>query len=188
MPDENRRLNEKDTMKVKDLTVFDEKDPEQHVIKLLYGLGRVIGCRGGEYTNFLVSQILHGEFTEDHDWNGYSWFAINGMTDKTHKLSVHNPHVRKTKSILRFPILNDGERTNDVGGSIDRYLKKQGQGQDRFFCHPMTTEQKERYLKRGGLLGVEFDGTKPMSISHIKKLFKKGAEMLGLEVSDIILL
>ena len=60
MPDENRRLNEKDTMKVKDLTVFDEKDPEQHIMKLLYGLGRVIGCRGGEYTNFLVSQILRG--------------------------------------------------------------------------------------------------------------------------------
>ena len=84
--------------------------------------------------------------------------------------------------------MNDGERTNDVGGSIERYLKKQGQGHDRFFCHPMTEEQKERYLKRGGLPGVEFDGTKPMSVSHINKLFKKGAEMLGLEVSDIILL
>ena len=52
MPDENRRLNENDAKKVKDLSVFDENDPEQHIMKLLFGLGCVIGCRGGEYTNF----------------------------------------------------------------------------------------------------------------------------------------
>ena len=84
--------------------------------------------------------------------------------------------------------MNDGKRTNNVSGSIERYLKKQEQGQDRFFCHSMSAEQKERYLKRGGLPGVKFDETKPMSVSHINKLFKKGAEMLGLEVSVIILL
>ena len=183
MPDVNRRLNEKDAMKVKDLTIFDENNPEQHCMKLLYGLGRVIGCRGGEYTNFLISQILHGDFAENHEWHGHSWFAINGMTDKTHKLSVHNPHVRKTKNILRFPVLNDGVRSNDVGGSIERYLKKLGPGQLRFFCHHMSNEQKKRLVEKGGLPDVEYDGNKPMSVSHINKLFKKGAQMLGLEVS-----
>ena len=169
MPNENRRLNEKDTMRVKDLSAFDENDPEQHCIKLLYGLGRVIGCRGGEYTNFSISQIDHGEFPEDHDWHGYSWFAINGMTDKTHKLSVHNSHVRNTKSLLRFPILNDGERTNDVGGSIQRYLKKLGPGQLRFFCHHMSKDQKKRLTEKGGLPEVEYDGSKPLQKHHTYK-------------------
>ena len=104
----------------------------------------------------------------------------------SHQLTVHNPYVRRTKQILRFPVLNDGVRTNDIGGSISRYLAKLGPGQMRFFCHPMTAEQKARYLERGGLPGVKYDGSKPMSISHINKLFKKGADMLGLEVSYLL--
>ena len=184
MPDENRRLNENDAKKVKDLSVFDENDPEQHVMKLLFGLGCVIGCRGGEYTNFEVSQLSKGEFPSDHEWRGHSWFSINGMTDKSHKLSVHKDHVRNTKRLLRFPVVGDGN-ANDVGGSIMRYLDKIGVAQLRFFCHPLTDQQKKRHIERGGLEEVEYDGSRPMSVSHINRLFKKGASMLGLEVSRL---
>ena len=37
MPDTNRRLNENDAKKVKDLSVFDENDPEQHIKKFFLG-------------------------------------------------------------------------------------------------------------------------------------------------------
>ena len=86
---------------------------------------------------------------------------------------------------MRFPVVGDGERLNDVGGSIMRYLDKIGVAQMGFFCHPLTSQQKGRHIERGGLEEVEYDGNKPMSVSHINKLFRKGAEMLGLEVSRL---
>ena len=106
------------------------------------------------------------------------------MTDKSHKLSVHKDHVRNTKRLLRFPVVGDGN-ANDVGGSIMRYLDKIGVAQLSFFCHPLTSQQKQRHIERGRLKEVEYDGSRPMSVSHINRLFKKGASMLGLEVSRL---
>ena len=49
----------------------------------------------------------------------------------------------------------------------------------------MKEDQKKRLTEKGGLPEVEYDGGRPMSITHINKLFRKGAQMLGLEVSVV---
>ena len=108
-------------------------------MKILFGCGCLFGFRGNsEHTNFKINSIERDTFEAHHKFAGYEFFKITGMYDKTHPISVNNPHPRGTSVIMRIPILNDGMHTSDLGGSIDRYLAKLAPGQFNFYTQAMT--------------------------------------------------
>ena len=60
--DSTKRIREEDRSLL-DISVFDENDPRQHQMKMLFGMGLVFGLQGSsEHTNLEVRNITHGDF------------------------------------------------------------------------------------------------------------------------------
>ena len=132
-----------------DLSKFDEEDPYQHLIKLLFASGLQGGFRGNtEHSNLEVHRITKGTYPPEHPLEGITWFAISNFMDKTHKLSFHNSHLRDDREFFRSPVLKNNPDT--LGGIIDRLLPKLTPGQTRIYCKPMDKAQRERYITAGG--------------------------------------
>ena len=165
-----------------DLSKFDESDPRQHMMKILFGCGIYFGFRGNSEHVFLeVSNFTHGEFPQRHLFYGYTFFGIDGLLDKTHHLSVHKDHVRDTKDAMRVPVMDDDPRSGDFGGSIKRFLAKLAPGQTRIYCKVIPPENRS----------VDMDGNSkyfyanmPIGKTGINQLFKDGAKILGLPDAD----
>ena len=122
--DQSKRLDESDQEKI-DLAKFDEQDPRQHQMKLLFGCGIHFGFRGSKEHVFLeTSNITHGTFPSGHPFAGCDWYGVEGLLDKTHKLSVHKDHVRNNDNFMRTPLVNEDPTSSDFGGCIKRYLEK----------------------------------------------------------------
>ena len=108
MPDNRKRLNEADMQLVKDLSVFNESGPEQYMMKVLFSCGCIFGfCGSKEHTSMEVNKIEHNTFPTGYPWARFEYYGITGMFDKTHQISVNNPHPRNTKQIMRIPIVSD---------------------------------------------------------------------------------
>ena len=92
-------------------------------MKLLFGMGAMFGFRGNaEHTFLEVRNITHEEFPKSHPFAGHKYYGIDGLLDKTHKLSYHQDYVRETKNHMRLPKMNDDPTSDDLPGSIQRYL------------------------------------------------------------------
>ena len=68
--DQSKRLDESDQEKI-DLAKFDEQDPRQHQMKLLFGCGIHFGfCGSKEHVFLETSNITHGTFLSGHPFAG----------------------------------------------------------------------------------------------------------------------
>ena len=146
-------------------------------MKMLFGCGVLFGFRGSAEHTFLATRnVYHGDFPSHHPFKGYSWYGIDGLTDKSHKLSVNTDYVRNTKDCMRVPIMNDDPTSDDMGGCIGRYLEKLAPGQTRLYCQtvksPVTDESTGKIQY--------FYANLPLGKGKIMERFKEGAGILGI--------
>ena len=114
---------------------FDESDPEEHQIKILFGCGVYFGLRGNiEHCDLDVRNITHGTFPSQHSFGGYKYYGIDCLMYKTHKLTYNTDYVRQTTNVMRVPKTNDDPRSNCLGGSIERFLNKLAPRQLKLYC------------------------------------------------------
>ena len=66
--DKKRRLDE-EVKEIINLSVFDESDPEEHQIKIMFGCGVYFGLRGNmEHYGLEVRNITHSTFPGQHSF------------------------------------------------------------------------------------------------------------------------
>ena len=175
--DENKRLDQSEQEMI-DLSKFNESDARQHQMKLLFGCGIYFGFRGStEHVTLEVSNMTHGSFPSTHPFSGCDWYGVEGLQDKTHKLSVYKDHVRDSENFMRTPCVNNDPMSSDFGGCIKRYLEKLSPGQTRMYCKVIPDEM--RTVNSGGVCPV-FYSSMPLGKNMIYELFKEGAAILGL--------
>ena len=179
-PNKRRRLTLMDRKKI-DLSVFDENDPRQHYMKILFGCGAEFGFRGSAEHVFLeLHHIQRGTFPPGHPWEGHEYVGFGGFSHKTKKLSVHNSYLDDNdEEFMQIPLVMDDP--SNLAASILRMTKKFSRGQTRFYCKVMTEKQKRKYVEDGGDPRHEFQANVHLGKSKIKQLFDEGAEILGLE-------
>ena len=82
-PKINRRLTLNNRRKIS-LAMFDENDPEQHLMKVLFGCGAMFGFRGSaEHTYLELGHIRKGVFPAGHPWEGKTYYGFGGFQSKT---------------------------------------------------------------------------------------------------------
>ena len=173
-----RRMTD-DDMHLIDLAKFDEDDPSQHQMKLLFGCGSEFGFRGeAEHTLACIWMVKFGRFPRGHEWWGYEYVAFVGMCDKTNKLTLKNTNVRDEEEYHRLPVIEDDPK--NLGASIKRYLEKVDDQQVRLYCKPMNENSKRLYQSNGGNKRVEYYNNMPLGKATIHSLFITGAHILGL--------
>ena len=112
-------------------------------MKLLFGCGIHFGFRGSKEHVFLeTSNMTHGTFASGHPFAGCDWYGVEGLLDKTHKLSVHKDHVRSNENFMRTPLVNEDPTSSDFGGCIKRYLEKMSPGQLWMYCKVIPAGQR----------------------------------------------
>ena len=147
-------------------------------MKLLFGCGIHFGFRGCKEHVFLeTSNMTHGSFPRGHPFFGCDWYGVEGLLDKTHKLSVHKDHVRNNENFMRTPLVNEDPTSSGFGGCIKRYLEKMSPGQIRMYCKVIPAEQRLINTDGETLL---FYSNCPLGRNYILDLFKEGAAILGL--------
>ena len=158
-----------------DLSLLNEDDPEQHIIKMLFICGIFFGFRGEtEHTMMEVRRITSGVFPPGHKWEGCQWFGIDFIIDKSNHLSIHKPYVRSIEDTqMKIPVLKNDK--SDPGGCIARFLDKLAPGQLRLYCRVLS---KKARSKQGETR--LFSPNQPMGKDTIKALFRKGAKIMGL--------
>ena len=86
-----------------DISKFNENDPCQHQMKMLFRMGIYVGLHGNaEHTNLEIWNIMHRVFLHGHPYVGYEYFGFNGLVDAIHNLSVHTNHVQDSKTICVY--------------------------------------------------------------------------------------
>ena len=177
-----RRLTLNNRKKIS-LAMFDERDPEQHQMKVLFGCGAMFGFRGSaEHTLLELGHIRKGTFLPGHPWEGKTYYGFGGFEHKTHKLSLKHSFIPDDDEHMRVPYIPDDPE--NLGGAIHRLIPKFTRGQSRFYCKLFTPNQKKRYVSDGGDKKHEFQPNTHLGKTMIAKLFKKGAAILGLEDPD----
>ena len=163
------------------LSRFDEDNPLQHMMKVLFGCGLMAGFRGcTEHTFFTREQVEFGTYGKNHlpeELRGINYVAITHMQDKTKKLSVYNSYQRDTGHHLRFPIVE--EDPDNFAASLMRLVGKMSPGQSRIYCQPGSASYCKT-LEMNGYLNACFMFNKPLGPKSVTSLFKKGASILGL--------
>jgi hypothetical protein len=177
---DNVHLSAADAEKI-DLSRFDESDPLQHMMKILFGCGIYCMFRGKEHASFAVSQIKFGHYpcTFEHaGLAGHPNVSIDNICDKSHRLTVHNSHARTTNEFLRFPI-NENDPAC-LGAAIKRFMPKLAPNQTRMYCRPATQEYIEATYRRHGNATSLFYANTPLGANKLRELMSKGAEILGI--------
>jgi hypothetical protein len=173
-------LSAEDADKI-DLSMFDEKHPYQHMMKIMYGCGVFCMFRGCEHANFLVSQVKFGHYpcTFEHAaLAGHPYVAISNLTDKTHILTVKNSYARGTSEVLRFPINKDNP--SNFGGALQWYINKLSLGQLRMYCRLASDQFIAATYRRHGNSSSIFHPNLPLGINKVKELICQGADILGI--------
>jgi hypothetical protein len=177
---DNVHLSAEDADKI-DLSMFDEKHPYQHMMKIMYGCGVFCMFRGREHANFLVSQVKFGHYPRTFEHAalaGHPYVAISNLTDKTHILTVNNSYARGTSEVLRFPINEDDPA--DFGGALQRYMNKLSPGQLRMYCRLASDQFIAATYRRHGNSTSIFHPNLPLGINKVKELICQGADILGI--------
>ena len=156
-----------------DLSLLDEEDPRQLMMKLMLGCGAFVGFRGvKEHTNLRPKNLAREPFPPGHPLFGEEFWAFRFMEDKTTKLSVHNP-VLSYHNGMKIPV------NSDFGQFMQRYTKQLSPHQDRMYCLPATKAQKNEFAMRGFPKAV-FLPRQPIGRHKIFKMIKEGLEKIGL--------
>ena len=181
-PNKNRRIMHGDRKKVL-LSMFDESDPRQHQMKILFGCGAKFGFRGSQEHVFLeLCHVRKGEYEPGHPLEGHTYYGFGGFQDKTNKLNLNNVYLPNDDDMMRCPLVK-GDPEN-LAWSIEKYLEKCSPGQTRFYCKKLSKNAKERYVRNGGDAKHEFMANVPLGKTKIKELFDEGAKLLGLQSAD----
>ena len=118
-----------------DISIFDESDPQEHQMKLLYGCGCNFGLRGNdEHTSLEVWNIVHGYFDSLHPCVGYEYYWMDSLPGKRHKLDVNNDQVWGNLDYMRLPVLYNNPWSGCLAGSIERFLPKLRPEKIQIFC------------------------------------------------------
>ena len=178
-PKNQRRLTLNNRGKIS-LAIFDESDPQQHLMKVLFGCGAMFGFRGSaEHTYLELSHIRKGTFPPGHPWEGKVYYGFGGFQYKTNKLSLRHSFVPDDDEHMRVPYIENDP--DSLGGAIHRLIPKFTRGQIRFYCKVMTKKQKEKYVRDGGDKNHCFQPNVHLGKTKIAELFKKGATLCGLD-------
>ena len=168
------------------LDKFDEDDPQQHQMKMLFGFGTFAAFRGfKEHHALCVSNITRGTYPlnfEDKELAGLKYIGVStiGNLDKTHWVSVHNNYTRDTTNVFRFPITNE---PSNFGVSIVRYLKKLEPGTVKFYCK-VALPTHLKVMRQMGYPDVRYYKNRQLGKQKITELFKAGARLLELSDPD----
>ena len=108
-----------------DLTQFDEDILIEHQMKVMIIFGCLFGFRGNkEYVNLKRCNIVTGIYPDNHaSFPGWTWWGLDGLSDKTLKLSLKNPYVRDQGELLKYPVVPN-HPDKDIGGCIARLATK----------------------------------------------------------------
>ena len=147
------RLSAEDAEKVV-LSKFDEADPYQHMMKVMFGCGIYAAFRGStEHVLFSPLHLSIGTYPsnfESRPLAGLQYITINSFqADKSNKITVTSNYARDTSQALRFPIIQDDP--NDFGSTVLRLYHKMSPGQIRMYCYPVTegTTNSNKRMKVG---------------------------------------
>jgi hypothetical protein len=127
------------------LQKFNELNLIKLQCKVMVGCGCYFGfCGNLEHTHLLLNQIITGEFEKGHLYEGFSYVAIGTLIeDKSQKLTINNSYIRDTSDLMRIPIFDDSDLSNDLGGAIIRLLNlvKQAKSNNKgcFYLKPDKT-------------------------------------------------
>ncbi len=173
-------LSASDAEKI-DLSKFDESDPYQHMMKILFGCGIYCMFRGKEHAAFNTSQVKFGNYPRSFEYPnlaGHPFVSIDNLLDKTHRLTVNNNYARSTSEFLRFPILPDSP--SDFGASLQRFMSKLAPNQTRMYCRVASLEYIETNFRRFGNLTSIFYPNTPLGMNKLKEIMVQGARILGI--------
>ena len=164
------------------LSIFDESNLDEHMMKVLFGCGLYAAFRGSaEHTYFSKSQVRFGKYPdnfEDHALAGHRYVAIDNMPrDKTSKITVTNAYARPMNNMLRFPINPNSPRC--FGAALERLILKMSPGQSRVYGKQATDMYLEG-LRQQGNFDAQMYPTVVLGEKKINALFKAGARKLGL--------
>ena len=162
-----------------DLDVFDERIPEDLLMKLLVVCGCFFGVRGNkEHANMGVANIERGIITESgHEYEGLEYIAITNLQDKSHKITFYNTIARQSQH-MRLPVVGD----KSPAAFILRFLGHLAPGQTRLYCKPATAKQIAHFATLGWP-NAKFSPDQPLGHNTIAKLMKRASEKLGLDVT-----
>ena len=168
------------------LSKFDEKNPFEHMMKIMFGCGVYAAFRGSkEHTFFYRSQVKIGVYPrnfENRDLAGLRYAAIDHfVSDKACQVTVNNSYSRDCSTLLRFPIVA-GDMDN-FGGSIERLIKKMHPAQERMYCKPASPGKRMEFM-HNGYPDAQFYEDIPLGDRTIRNLMKRGAEILGISNFD----
>jgi hypothetical protein len=167
-----------------DLSLFNEEDPLQHMMKLIFGFGIYCMLRGNEHASLLVSQVVFGNYPRTFEYPalaGHPYVALDNLIDKTCKVIIHNNYAQRTSEFLRIPI-NETDPAC-LGASVKRYMKKLAPGQVRLYCHIATPEYIQSNYRRHGNTTSIFYPNLPIGVNKIKELMAAKAKILRLPES-----
>ena len=78
------------------LSSFDESDPIQHIMKILFGFGIYFGFRGRmEHAKMHVSHIQTGVFEKGHQFEGKRFVGVRTLLDK----KTSSPFITPTQGM-----------------------------------------------------------------------------------------
>ena len=147
------------------LDIFDESDHNQHIEKCIAGSGIYFGFRGAkEHTMLKVEDVSIGNYPKGSNFEGYLYFAVANLVDKTHALSAENGYRRDTTTLMKVPILSDDPASGDYGGTMKRMLEKALPNQKRLY----------HQMKKDGTLSLVVIGENKIRDLHISAARRMG--------------
>lgn len=165
-----------------DLSKFDESDPYQHMMKILFGCGVFCMFRGKEHAAFNRNQVKFGNYPRSFEYPnlaGHPFVSIDNLLDKTCRLTVNNNYARSTAEFLRFPIIPHSPA--DFGASLQRFIEKMAPNQTRMYCRVASADYIESNFRRHGNLTSIFYPNTPLGMNKLKDLMIQGAKILGIK-------
>ena len=164
------------------LEVFDENDPWEHMMKVLFGCGIYAAFRGcSEHVLFSPTTITRGVYPNNYECQelaGIHYVEISiFVNDKSHKLSVHQGYSRSTGNSQRFPI--DDHCDSNFGAALWRLKEKMAPGQTRMYCYPIVLTGAKREDRHFDDIPI-YNLNKPIGENKLRSMFKEGAKKLGL--------
>ena len=171
------RLSASEAEKIK-LETFDENDPWQHMMKVMFGCGIYAAFRGcSEHASFSPHMITKGRYPDNFEAKelaGLEYVQItNFVNDKSHKLTVHQGYSRDMSNAHRY--IYDPTDDGNFAASMWRLKLKLSPGQTRMYCYPKAQ------ISGAAFLGHDiFNKDKPIGENTVRSILKRGGIILDL--------
>jgi hypothetical protein len=166
-----------------DLSIFDEADPWQHMMKVMFGCGIYCMFQSKDHAYFNVNQVMFGHYPwtfEYPELAGKPYVLINNLTGvRSHRITVNKNHARQTSNFLHFSINQDDPA--NWGASMERYMAKLTPGQTKMYCKPAVEAYiNSTYQHYGNNSSIFYPNTPLRGISKIIALMVESVIILGI--------